>query len=69
MKRLMLDHAFRFVDTVVFRIGTDNFRSRRAIEKIGGVLTDRREIVNLHGRIIEHVVYAIPRPTDKTPPE
>jgi RimJ/RimL family protein N-acetyltransferase len=62
MKRLMLDHAFRFVDTVVFRIGADNIRSRRAIEKIGGVLTDRREIVNLHGRIIEHVVYAISRP-------
>jgi RimJ/RimL family protein N-acetyltransferase len=61
MKRLMLDHAFRFVDTVVFRIGTDNLRSRRAIEKIGGVLTDRRDIVNLHDRSIEHVVYAIRR--------
>lgn len=61
MKRLMLDHAFRFVDTVVFRIGTDNLRSRRAIEKIGGVLTDRLEIVNLHDRSIEHVVYAIRR--------
>ena len=61
MKRLMLDHAFRFVDTVVFRIGTDNLRSRRAIEKIGGVLTDRVEIVNLQGRSIEHVVYAIRR--------
>ena len=68
MKRLMLDHAFRFVDTVVFRIGAENLRSRRAIEKIGGILTDRLEIVNLHGRIIEHVVYAIRRPADKTPP-
>lgn len=68
MKRLMLDHAFRFVDTVVFRIGTDNLRSRRAVEKIGGVLTDRREIVNLHGRAIEHVVYAISKPTYLRPP-
>ena len=59
MKRLMLDHAFRFVKTVVFRIGTTNLRSRRAIEKIGGVLTDRREIVSLHDRVIEHVVYEI----------
>ncbi len=64
MKRLMLDHAFRFVDTVVFRIGTENLRSRRAIEKIGGVLTDRVEIVNLQGRVIEHVVYAIARPSE-----
>ncbi len=59
MKRLMLGHAFRFVDTVVFRIGTTNLRSRRAVEKIGAVLTDRREIVSLHGRVIEHVVYAM----------
>ncbi len=62
MKRLMIEHAFRFVDTVVFRVGTDNFRSRRAVERIGGILTDRREIVNLHDRVIEHVVYAISRP-------
>lgn len=63
MKQLMLDHAFRFVACVVFRIGTTNLRSRRAIEKIGGVLTDRREIVNLHGQVIEHVVYEIRRPS------
>lgn len=36
MKRLMLDHAFRFVDSVVFTIGPENWRSRRAVEKIGG---------------------------------
>lgn len=34
-KRLMLDHAFRFVDRVVFIIGPQNMRSRRAVEKIG----------------------------------
>lgn len=38
MKRLMLDHAFRFVDSVLFFIGPENWRSRRAVEKIGGVL-------------------------------
>ena len=40
IKQLMLDHAFRFVDTVVFWIGEQNMRSRRAMEKIGGVLRD-----------------------------
>ena len=40
IKRLMLDHAFRFVDTVVFWVGADNIRSRCAMEKIGGVLRD-----------------------------
>lgn len=43
MKRLMLEHAFRFVDRVVFRIGDTNTRSRRAAEKIGARLDpDRR---------------------------
>ena len=40
IKRLMLDHAFLFVDKVVFWIGETNMRSRRATEKIGGVLRD-----------------------------
>jgi RimJ/RimL family protein N-acetyltransferase len=37
MKRLMLQHAFRFVDRVIFLVGPQNFRSQRALEKIGGV--------------------------------
>ena len=37
MKRLMLDHAFRFVRSVVFLIGPENLRSQRAVEKIGAV--------------------------------
>ena len=39
MKQLMLRHAFRFVDTVIFLVGPRNFRSQRAVEKIGGVRT------------------------------
>lgn len=37
MKRLMLEHAFRFVDSVVFLVGPQNIRSQRALEKIGAV--------------------------------
>ena len=37
MKRLMLQHAFRFVESVVFLVGRDNQRSQRAVEKIGGI--------------------------------
>jgi N-acetyltransferase len=43
MKRLMLDHAFRFADSVLFRIGPDNRRSQRAVEKLGGRLEGRTE--------------------------
>jgi len=37
VKRLMLDHAFTFVDTVVFWVGDQNWRSQGAMTKIGGV--------------------------------
>lgn len=36
MKTLMLRHAFRFVENVVFLVGPQNLRSQRAVERIGG---------------------------------
>jgi len=66
LKRLMLDHAFKFVDSVVLMVGLTNVRSQKAVEKIGGVLTERREKANLHGKIVEHLVYQIKRPTSTT---
>src|SRR5881396_3112720 len=37
MKRLLLNHAFKFVESVVFLVGEKNFRSQRAMEKIGAI--------------------------------
>ena len=37
VKGLMLEHAFRTVESVIFLIGPENIRSRKAVEKIGGV--------------------------------
>jgi RimJ/RimL family protein N-acetyltransferase len=36
LKTLMLEHAFRWVDRVIFHVGEGNGRSRRAMEKLGG---------------------------------
>ncbi len=60
LKRLMLDHAFQFVESVIFKIGSTNFRSQRALEKIGGVVVGRHEKTNITA---EHVVYRIKKPT------
>ena len=38
LNQLMLRHAFRFVDSVVFFVSLENRRSQRAVEKVGGVL-------------------------------
>ena len=35
MKELLLDHAFKFVETVVFYVGQKNLRSQKAMEKLG----------------------------------
>jgi N-acetyltransferase len=37
MKRLLLNHAFKFVENVVFFVGEENIRSQRAIEKVGAI--------------------------------
>jgi RimJ/RimL family protein N-acetyltransferase len=55
MKRLMLEHAFAFVERVIFLVGPRNIRSRRAVERIGAVLTDRQ----IAGRGHESLVYEI----------
>ena len=63
LKRLMLDHGFKFVKSIVFLVGATNIRSQKAVEQIGGVMTERRERRNLHGETVEHVVYQIKKPT------
>jgi RimJ/RimL family protein N-acetyltransferase len=58
MKRLMLAHAFQFVDRVILRIGETNARSRRAAEKIGARLQEgRRGQEPMPG--VVHLFYAI----------
>jgi len=37
MKRLLLHHAFQFVESVVFFVGEENIRSQKAMEKVGGI--------------------------------
>jgi RimJ/RimL family protein N-acetyltransferase len=61
MKRLMLAHALQSVERVVFRVGETNLRSRRAMEKIGGRLTDRIDITRLPAGPARHVIYEIDR--------
>lgn len=39
-KRLMLNHAFSFVDIVTFVVGETSWRSRKTVTKIGGVLRE-----------------------------
>lgn len=59
IKRRMLAHAFTFADTVVFWVGEDNLRSRRAMEKIGGVCRPGAIDRSYNGQTSPHVIYEI----------
>ena len=61
----MLQHAFKFLDSVVFWVAKDNLRSRKAMEKIGGVLRDGEFSKTDNGKIYPYVVFEIQK--DKFP--
>ena len=67
LKSLMLDHAFRFVDRVVFVVGENNLRSRRALEKIGARFLRAMEAPRGDGTLERQQVFVITRPGAEPP--
>lgn len=61
LKRLMIEHAIKFVERVVFIAGINNFRSRRALEKIGTRFAGELERPNTAGVIEKNALYEISR--------
>jgi RimJ/RimL family protein N-acetyltransferase len=59
MKKLMMDHAFQFVDNVLFYIHETNYRSQRAVEKIGGQRITHLDNTQLVPRSPSTVIYRI----------
>jgi RimJ/RimL family protein N-acetyltransferase len=57
MKKLLIDYAFNFVDTVVFHIGITNYRSQKAILKIGAKKIDDDKLFNIGE--LPHYIYEI----------
>lgn len=55
MKQLMLTHAARYVDRVLFVVGSRNLRSQRAVQKLGGVQSGSRH----HGDGKEDVIFTL----------
>ena len=62
MKSLLVNHAFRFVDRVVFVVGEHNRRSQRALEKIGATRIREERRPGPDGRLATFLVFAIHRP-------
>lgn len=62
MKRLLLDHAFRWARVVWFHIGLNNWRSRRATEKIGARMSHEEARIIQGGVERVRACYRIDRP-------
>ncbi|WP_313953761.1 GNAT family N-acetyltransferase [Accumulibacter sp.] len=61
MKQLMLDHAFLRAKAVWFHIGSSNWRSRKAMENIGGKLSHEAG-VEANGVMHDYAFYTIEAP-------
>ena len=61
LKQLMLDHAFRWAKAVWFHVGKNNWRSRRAMEKIGGKLSHEASR-EYKGVVHDYVYFKIEKP-------
>jgi RimJ/RimL family protein N-acetyltransferase len=61
LKRLMLDHAFRFMDRVAFVVGEKNLRSQKALEKIGATFLKRADLPDRHGTPAGNFIFVITR--------
>jgi RimJ/RimL family protein N-acetyltransferase len=59
LKQLMLDHAFRFVDRVVFVVGENNIRSQKALAKIGASFLKKAQLPAADGTVRANVVFVI----------
>jgi RimJ/RimL family protein N-acetyltransferase len=62
LKDLMLAHAFRFVDTIVFFVGDTNIRSQKAVEKLGATRDGMVQKPRRAGGFTPNLRYVIKRP-------
>jgi RimJ/RimL family protein N-acetyltransferase len=58
MKRLMIEHAAPHADAVWFHVGKCNLRSRRAMDKIGGVAAFEGQRPQ-NGELVDFIYYRI----------
>jgi RimJ/RimL family protein N-acetyltransferase len=58
MKRLMIEHAAPHADAIWFHVGKCNLRSRRAMDKIGGIAAFEGQRLQ-NGELVDFIYYRI----------
>jgi len=62
MKDLLMDYAFQYVDNVLFYIHENNYRSQKAVEKLGAVRLTELDGIPLTARPTANVIFRVQRP-------
>ncbi len=62
VKNLMLEHAFNFVENIMFYVDKSNVRSQKAVEKIGGQKIMESEYEKLPKTSLDNVIFVIKNP-------
>lgn len=55
----LIDYAFQHVDSVLFHIGTDNIRSQKAVEKLGGLKIGEVSVISNVPLNLPHFEYEL----------
>ena len=61
VKNLMIDHAFNYVDNIIFYVAKNNIRSQKAVEKINGHKISELEFPNLPKTSSDNLTFVIKR--------
>jgi RimJ/RimL family protein N-acetyltransferase len=61
LKSLMLDHAFRFLNRVVFVVGANNQRSQKALQKVGAQFSKMAKRPGQNGVAPDDLIFVITR--------
>lgn len=62
LKKLMVNYALQFVKTTYFQVGLGNYRSQKAMQKIGAINTGVQEVIISYGPPKKSYVYKIETP-------
>ncbi len=60
-KKLMINHAFRYFDQIIFIIDQDNIRSQKAVQKIGGRIMSDQEAAGLDLKSSNNLAFVVDR--------
>jgi RimJ/RimL family protein N-acetyltransferase len=59
VKKMMMDYIFQYVDNVLFHVGSENFRSRTAMYRLGAELIEEKDVAYYGEPTRRNAVYRI----------